>query len=58
MEKTITIEQLQRHEQFVRIFREAKQRKREWQHKVDALLSEREERVSRRRAEIDALFED
>ena len=40
------------------MFRAAKQRKREWQAKMEIVLAEKEERVRRRRAEIDALFDD
>ena len=55
---TFTAEQWARHEKFVQMFRAAKQRKREWQAKMEIVLDEKEERVRRRRAEIDALFDD
>lgn len=55
--KTFTPEQLARHEKFVNIFRAAKQRKREWQAKMDIVLAEKEEKVRKRRAEIEAMFE-
>ena len=46
------------HEQFVQIFRAAKQRKQEWQKKMEVVLAEKAERIRKRRAEIDNLFEE
>lgn len=45
------------HAQFVQMFRAAKQRKREWQAKMEATLAEKAEKIRRRREEIDKLFE-
>ena len=45
------------HEQFVQMFRAAKQRKREWQSKMEVLLAEKAEKIRKRREEIDKLFE-
>ena len=53
-----TAEEWAEHEKFVQIFRAAKRRKREWQARIEKELSEREEWVRKRRAEIDALFDD
>jgi hypothetical protein len=39
------------------MFRAAKQRKREWQAKMEATLAEKAEKIRRRREEIDKLFE-
>ena len=44
---TFTPEQWARHEKFVQIFRSAKQRKREWQAKMEIVLAEKEGRVRR-----------
>ena len=41
----------------MQMFRAAKQRKREWQAKIEVKLAEKEERVRRRRAEVEALFD-
>lgn len=46
------------HEQFIQIFRAAKQRKQEWQKKMEVVLAEKAERIRKRRAEIDNLFEE
>ena len=46
------------HEQFVQIFRAAKQRKQEWQKNMEVVLAEKAERIRKRRAEIDNLFEE
>jgi hypothetical protein len=46
------------HEQFVQMFRAAKQRKHEWQKKMEVMLAEKAERIRKRRAEIDKLFEE
>lgn len=45
------------HAQFVQMFRAAKQRKHEWQAKMEATLAEKAEKIRRRREEIDKLFE-
>ena len=54
---TFTAQDWKEHEQFVQMFRAAKQRKQEWQAKMDVLLTEKAEKLRKRRAEIDALFE-
>ena len=46
------------HEQFVQMFRAAKQRKQEWQKKMGVVLAEKAEKIRKRRAEIDKLFDD
>lgn len=53
-----TSEQWVRHEKVVQALRSYKRRKREWQERMDQILSAREEMARKRRAEIDALFED
>ncbi len=53
---TFTEQDWAEHEQFVKIFRAAKQRKREWQARMDVLLSEKAEKIRKRREEIDSLF--
>lgn len=61
METTLmsfTQEQLDRHEKFVQMFRMAKQRKREWQNRRIKELEAEEEYARKRRAEVDALFND
>ena len=55
--KTFTAEEWTEHEQFVQMFRAAKQRKREWQQKMEVVLAEKAERIRKRREEIDKLFE-
>ena len=45
------------HKQFVEMFRAAKQRKREWQQKMEVVLAEKAEKIRKRREEIDKLFE-
>ena len=45
------------HEQFVQMFRAAKQRKRAWQQKMEVVLAEKAEKIRKRREEIDKLFE-
>ena len=45
------------HAQFVQKFRAAKQRKREWQAKMEVVLAEKAEKMRKRREEIDKLFE-
>ena len=45
------------HAQFVQMFRAAKQRKREWQAKMEATLADKAEKMRKRREEIDKLFE-
>ena len=54
---TFTPQDWAEHEKFVQMFRAAKQRKREWQAKIEEKLAEKEERVRRRRAEVEALFD-
>ena len=54
---TFTPQDWAEHEKFVQMFRAAKQRKREWQAKIEVKLAEKEERVRRRRAEVEALFD-
>ena len=56
--KKFTPEDWAQHEKFVQAFRAAKQRKREWQARMEVELTKREEEIRRRRAEIDALFDD
>jgi hypothetical protein len=61
MEATIqefTVQDWAEHEQFVQMFRAAKQRKREWQQKMEVVLTEKAERIRKRREEIDKLFEE
>ena len=55
---TISAEQLARHERFVQIFRAAKKRKRDWQERMEILLSQREDNVQQRRQELLALVND
>ena len=50
---TFTPQDWAEHEKFVQMFRAAKQRKREWQAKIEVKLAEKEERVRRRRAEAE-----
>ena len=45
------------HAQFVQMFRAAKQRKREWQSKMEVLLAEKAQKIRKRREDIDKLFE-
>lgn len=56
--RTFSSEQWARHEKIVKMFRAAKQRKREWEERMEIVLSEREEQVRKRRAEVEALFDD
>ena len=46
------------HTQFVQMFRAAKQRKREWQTKMEMMLAEKAQKIRKRREEIDKLFEE
>ena len=46
------------HAQFVQMFRAAKQRKREWQAKMEVVLAEKAQKIRKRRDEIDKLFEE
>ena len=55
---TFTNEEWTEHEQFVQMFRAAKQRKQEWQKKMGVVLAEKAEKIRKRRAEIDKLFEE
>ena len=55
--KVFTAEEWTEHEQFVQMFRAAKQRKREWQAKMEATLADKAEKMRKRREEIDKLFE-
>lgn len=54
--RTFTPEDWAEHEKYVQMFRAAKQRKREWQARMEIVLAEKEEKVRKRRAEVDALF--
>jgi len=54
---TFTAQDWKEHEQFVQMFRAAKQRKHEWQAKMDVLLNEKAAKLRKRREEIDALFD-
>ena len=64
--RTFTAEEWNEHEQFVQMFRAAKQRKQEWQKKMgvvlaekaEKILAEKAEKIRKRRAEIDKLFDD
>ena len=56
--ESFTPEQWVRHQKFVHAFREAKKRKQEWQEKMNVYLSEREERISLRRKDMLAIFND
>ena len=54
MEATIhnfTAQDWVEHEQFVQMFRAAKQRKREWQSKMEVVLAEKAEKIRKRRKE-------
>ena len=55
---TFTPEQWERHEKVVQALRAYKRRKREWQERMEMELSAREELARKRRAEVDALFDD
>lgn len=55
--RTFTPEDWAEHEKYVQMFRAAKQRKREWEARMEIVLAEKEEMVRKRRAEVDALFE-
>ena len=55
--RTFTAEEWTEHERFVQMFRAAKQRKREWQAKMEATLADKAEKIRKRREEIDKLFE-
>ena len=60
MEATIqkfSVQDWTEHEQFVQMFRAAKQRKREWQQKMEVTLAEKAQKIRKRREEIDKLFE-
>ena len=46
------------HAQFVQMFRAAKQRKCEWQAKMEVVLAEKAQKIRKRRDEIDKLFEE
>ena len=54
--RTFTSEDWAEHEKYVQMFRAAKQRTREWQAKMEIVLAEKEEKVRKRRAEVNALF--
>lgn len=56
--RTFTAEEWTEHEQFVKMFRAAKQRKQEWQKKMGVVLAEKAEKIRKRRAEIDKLFDE
>ena len=55
---TFTEEEWTEHEQFVQMFRAAKQRKQEWQKKMGVMLAEKAEKIRKRRAEIEKLFDE
>ena len=55
--KVFTAEEWTEHEQFVQMFRAAKQRKQEWQKKMGVMLAEKAEKIRKRRAEIEKLFD-
>ena len=57
MTPNFTAQDWAEHEQFVQMFRAAKQRKCEWQQKIEVVLAEKAERIRKRREEIDKLFE-
>ncbi len=56
--QTFTAEEWKEHEQFVQMFRAAKKRKQEWQKRMEVVLAEKAEKIRKRRAEIDKLFEE
>lgn len=56
--RTFTSEEWTEHEQFMQMFRAAKKRKQEWQKKMGVVLAEKAEKIRKRRAEIDKLFDD
>jgi len=56
--RTFTPEDWAEHDKFVSLFRAAKQRKHEWQTRMEVFLDEREERARKRRAEVNAFFGD
>ena len=45
MTQNYTAQEWAEHEQFVQMFRAAKQRKREWQSKMEVLLAEKAEKI-------------
>ena len=47
--KTFTAQDWTEHEQFVQMFRAAKQRKREWQAKMEVTLAEKAQKIRKRR---------
>ena len=49
--RTFTAEEWNEHEQFVQMFRA-------WQKKMGVVLAEKAEKIRKRRAEIDKLFDD
>ena len=57
MTQNFTSQDWAEHEQFVQMFRAAKERKREWQQKMEVALAEKAEKIRKRREEIDKLFE-
>ena len=56
--RTFTAEDWAEHEKFVQMFRTAKQRKRERQARIEMELAAAEEYARKRRAEVQALFND
>ena len=56
--RTFTAEEWTEHERYVQMFRAAKQRKQEWQQKMGVVLAEKAEKIRKRRAQIDNLFEE
>jgi hypothetical protein len=55
---TFTAEEWTEHEQFVQMFHAAKQRKQQWLKKMEVVLAKKAEKIRKRRAEIDKLFEE
>ena len=58
MNTSTTNEKIAMHKKVVQAFRDAKRRKREWQERMDLLLSEREERVRQGRNNLLSLIPD
>ncbi len=52
MTQKFTAQDWAEHEQFVQMFRAAKQRKREWQQQMEVILAEKAEKIRKRREEI------
>ena len=56
--RTFTAQEWKRHEEFVKMLRTVKERKRQRQAQLEKELAAEEEYASKRRAEVDALFGD